>query len=274
MRKVVVLLVLVACSSGPALVTTTTGAREAATTSITTEPVTTTVLSTTSSPTWTYVAFGDSWSYGGHCGGCDPYPGLYAVGLEETTGHQVDFINRTQNGGTSGSLLDTIRKSQGYRENIAKADIIMINTGANDLQPAFAAWQAGTCGGEDDLDCFREIAEGWRLNFDAILTEIDTLRAGEPTAVRIVTNSNEFLADPGLIAIFGTDFGPNQGAIVTAMHHDILCEVANAHNAQCIDLRPVLNGPNFDQPQDINTQEAMQAVADALVESGLAELES
>ena len=271
MRKVIVLIVLVACG-GPALVTTTTRAPPVTTSSTTTTESATTEPPTTSEP-WIYLAFGDSWPYGAHCNGCDAFPGLYAAGLEATTGNEIDFINRTKNGGTSASLLESIRKSQGFRESIAKADIIMISTGANDFEPAFAAWQAGTCGGSDDLDCFREIAEGWRRNFDAIATEIDTLRAGEPTAVRIVTNSNEFLADPGLIEFFGVDFGPTQGAVITAMHHDVLCEVAEAHNAQCVDLRPVLNGPNLDQPQDINTQEAMQAVADALVASGVAELQ-
>jgi hypothetical protein len=234
---------------------------------------TTTDAPTSSEPTWTYVAFGDSWPYGAHCNGCQPFPGLYAMGLKAATGHEIDFINLVENGGTSASLLADFREMSAYRDAIAKADIIMISTGANDGEPAGAAWKDGTCGGEDGLDCFREIAEGWRLNFDAMLTEIDTLRVGKPTAIRLVTNSNEFLADPGLIEFFGPDFGPNEGATYTAMHHDVLCEVAAAHSAQCVDLRPVLNGSNFDQPQDVNTQEAMQAVADALVASGLAELE-
>jgi hypothetical protein len=158
------------------------------------------------------------------------------------------------------------------REAVKTADIIVISTGGNDLEPAFDRSAAGACGGTDQLDCFREVAEVWRNSFDGMLSEITALRAGKPTAIRVVTNSNEFLADPGLIELFGPEFGLAGGAAVTAMHHDVLCEVAARYVATCVDLRPVLNGPNLDQPQDVNTLEAMQAVADALLASGLDEL--
>jgi len=228
-------------------------------------------------PSWTYVAFGDSWPFGAHCFGCRAFPALYADGLAATTDHRIDFINLTTNGGTSQSLLESIQTSQktrgtDIREAITSADIAIISTGANDLEPAFESYAAGTCGGVDQLDCFRKVAEGWRVSFDGILTEIDALRDGKPTAIRLVTNSNEFLADPGLIDLFGPEFGLAGGAVVTALHHDILCEVAAKHGATCVDLRPVLNGPTLDKPQDVNTQEAMQAVADALLASGLDEL--
>ena len=46
-----------------------------------------------SGPSWTYVAFGDSWPYGAHCNGCTPFPVLYAKGLAATTGRRIDFVN-------------------------------------------------------------------------------------------------------------------------------------------------------------------------------------
>lgn len=231
----------------------------------------------TSGPSWTYVAFGDSWPFGAHCNGCKAFPSLYADGLAATREYPVDFVNLTTNGGTSQDLLNSILTSQkirgtDVREAVMSADIIVISTGGNDLGPAFDSYVAGTCGGADQLDCFREVAEGWRVSFEGILTEIDALRDGKPTAIRLVANSNEFLADPGLIELFGPEFGLEGGAVITALHHDVLCEVAARHGATCVDLRPVLNGANFDKPQDVNTQEAMQAVADALLASGVDEL--
>jgi hypothetical protein len=227
---------------------------------------------TPNGPLWTYVAFGDSWSYGAHCNGCKPFPGLYADGLEATTAHRIDFVNLTTKGGTSQSLLKSIQTSEMTRNTIFSADIIVISTGANDLEEAFNLYGAGNCGGADHFDCFRKVAEGWRVSFDGILTEIETLRKGKPTAIRLVTNSEEALSDPGLIEIFGPKDKSGGGAFFTKLHHDVLCEVAAKHGAMCVDLRPVLNGPNFDKPQDVNTQEAMQAVADALLASGLDEL--
>jgi lysophospholipase L1-like esterase len=227
---------------------------------------------TPNGPSWTYIAFGDSWPYGAHCNGCKPFPQLFADALAVTTDHSIHFINLTTNGGTSQSLLNSIQRFQNIRDAVMSADIIVIATGANDLDPAFDLYVAGNCGGADHFDCFRKVAEGWRVSFDGILTEIESLRSGKPTAIRLVTNSNEFLFDPGLIDLFGTKFGLEGGALITAMHHDVLCEVAAKHGAKCVDLRPVLNGPNFDKPQDVNTPEAMQAVANALLASGLDEL--
>jgi lysophospholipase L1-like esterase len=227
---------------------------------------------TPNGPSWTYVAFGDSWPHGAHCNGCKPFPALYADALAATTDHSVDFINLTTNSGTSQSLLNSIKTSQKTRDAVMSADIIVISTGANDLEDAFGLFAAGNCGGADHFDCFRKVAEGWRISFDGILTEIETLRNEKPTAILLVTNSNEALSDPGLIEIFGPKDSSGGGAFITDLHHEILCEVAAKHEARCVDLRPVLNGPNFDRPQNVNTQDAMQAVADALLASGLDEL--
>lgn len=220
-----------------------------------------------------YVAFGDSWSYGGHCNGCRPFPELYAAGLEEQTDRPVDFTNLTENGGTAASLAADMRQAVTVRETVASADVIVISTGGNDMEPAGLKWKDGSCGGSDGIGCFKDVADRWHADFDSMLTQIDELRAGRPTSVRIVTMSNEFISDPGLIDFFGRDFGPRQGAKIVAMQRDALCEAAEAHDALCVDLRPVLNGRHFDRPQDVNTQYAMQRVADALLATGTPELD-
>lgn len=230
--------------------------------------------STTSAPPRIqYVAFGDSWPYGAHCGGCATFPELYADGLEGELGEAVEFVDRTTNGGTSGDLLEDIRTVESVRAVIAESEVIVISTGANDLEPAFGSWHRDECGGADDLDCFRAIAETWQSNFDAMLAEIAALREGAPTAVRVLTNSNEFLGGDPALQFFGPEFGLAGGATITALHHDALCTAAETHDAVCIDLRPVLNGPDLTTPASINTQQSMQLVADALLASGLDELE-
>lgn len=223
-------------------------------------------------PAIDYVAFGDSWPYGAHCP-CTPFPVLIAEGLEAELGAPVGFVNRTTNGGTSADLLADFRSNESVRDDIGEAELIVVSTGANDLEPAFEAYGRGECGGADELDCFRAVAEEWRVNFDGMLAEIEELRAGKPTAVRILTNANEFLADPMLLRAFGPEFGVGGGAAITAMHHDALCAAAAAHGATCIDLRPVLNGPDFSTPQNVNTHDAMQRVADAVIAAGLVELD-
>jgi lysophospholipase L1-like esterase len=225
-----------------------------------------------SGSSWTYVAFGDSWPYGAHCNGCRPFPVLYAEGLAAATGRHVDFVNLATNGGTAQGLLADFKSSKPIRDDLARADIVMIAIGGNDYGPAFDASAAGTCGGADKLDCFRTVAKTLRTSFDGMLTEIEQLRQGRPTAIRLIATSNEFLADPDLIAALGADFGKTSGVAVTKINREVACEVAAAHNAKCVDLGLALNGPDLLKPQDVNTQDAMQAVADAIVASGVDEL--
>ena len=46
--------------------------------------------------------------------------------------------------------------------------------------------QAGTCGGPDQFDCIRDLGDVWDAGSHAILSEIETLREGKPTAIRLV----------------------------------------------------------------------------------------
>lgn len=211
-----------------------------------------------------YLAFGDSWPHGAHCP-CTPFPVLIAEGLEAELGAPVGYVDETTNGGTSADLLADMQSNTSVRDEIAEAELIVVSTGANDMEPAMQAYGRDECGGADELDCFRVIADAWRANFNGMLAAINELRAGKPIAVMLLTNANEFLADPNLLRAFGPDFGLTGGAAITAMHHDALCEAAATHGATCIDLRPVLNGPDFTTPQNVNTQDAMQLVADAVI---------
>jgi lysophospholipase L1-like esterase len=228
--------------------------------------------SATSEGGLTYVAFGDSWPFGAHCGGCRPFPGLVVPGLEAASGQTIHFVNDVTNGGTAAELADAMTSDAKVRADLSVADIIVIAIGGNDLQPALEASVAGTCGGADNLDCFRAVRDGLAASYDKMLTRIDELRPGKPTAVRMVTTSNEFLADPDLISFFGPTFGATRGVAITKMNRDAQCAAAVAHHALCVDLGVALNGPSLTAPQDVNTQEAMQKVADAIVAAGLPEL--
>jgi hypothetical protein len=222
---------------------------------------------------WTYVALGDSWPAGGHCGGCRPFPVLYRDGLAASTGRRIDFVDFTD-AGTAKSLLQDVRTSVTVRDAIRRGDIVMISTGGNDLEPAFVAASAGTCGGEDQLDCFRDAAASMRASFDGVVTEIELLRNGRPTAIQLVTGVNEFLTDPDLIDAVGPAYAKTHGVAITKMLAEVQCEVAAKHPAttKCIDLGLALNGPDLLKPVDSNTQASMQDVADVLLASGLPEL--
>jgi lysophospholipase L1-like esterase len=216
--------------------------------------------------------FGDSWPYGAHCNGCQPFPFLLDVAYAAITGLPIDFLNDTTNGGTAQELAATMRNDPTIRAHIEAADIIVIAIGGNDLEPAFGSYTAGNCGGQDRLDCFRTVATTLRAAYDGMLAAIDGLRAGRPTAVRMVTTSNEFLSDKDLIDTFGVDFGKTSGVTITRMNRDAQCDTAVRHHAVCVDLGAALNGPALTTPNDVNTQATMQQVADAIAATGLPEL--
>ena len=54
---------------------------------------------------------------------------------------------------------------------------------------------------------------------------------------------------------------------------DATCAAAEEHDAICVDVGPILNGATLDRPVDENSRASMQAVADALLATGLPELE-
>jgi hypothetical protein len=147
----------------------------------------------------------------------------------------------------------------------------MIATGPNELGVAFDPVRIGTCGGKDHMACFRKLGRLWERNFDAILREIERLRAGKPTAIRLVDAANPFVSDPSMAADLPKDFATTKGALIFKLLNDALCNDAAKHDAVCVDVRPILNGRTLDQPVDENSAASMRAVADALLATKLPE---
>ena len=227
-----------------------------------------------------YVAFGDSWPAGEHCNGCRHFPELWADGLETLSGRPVQLTNYTgerehtpADGKDSTTLLQAVRDDATTRAAIADADVILIATGANEYGVADAAIRAGTCGGPDDADCIRALGERWRTNFDAILDEIVALRAGQPTVIRLVNGANPFVSYPEMVEGMPEGFATGNGALIVQLLTDAVCDAAEAHDAVCVDVRPLLNGPSMLEPAQEESPEAIRAVADALIATGIDELD-
>ncbi|HSC92419.1 MAG TPA: hypothetical protein VLB86_12250 [Gaiellaceae bacterium] len=227
----------------------------------------------------TVVALGDSWPEGAHCGGCRTFAGLYADGLAAEGNRRVTFVDLTgqaqpffeEEGGGTASLLHALRDPGSFTEQVASGDVIMIATGPNEIDRALEPYRAGDCGRHDDFECLAQLESFWRDNFAAILEDIESLRDGKPTAVRLVSAANFFVSEPG-----ATDGLPADamafGARMFEALNDAACAAARTHDAVCVDVRPVLNGPTLDRRVDENSTESMRAVAEALLATGLGDL--
>ena len=223
-----------------------------------------------------YVSLGDSWPEGAHCNGCRTFPQSHAEALGKTLGEPVSFLDLagqaqpyfdTPGGGGSAGLLKALRTDEPFREEVATGDIIVIATGPNDGGDHFDQITAGECGGKRDTACVRPLARTWKREFDAILDEIEALRDGQPTAIRLVNAANAF-DDPASSAATRRGFAAYFEALTVA-----LCDNAKDHDVVCVDVRPVLNGPDFEQPVDDSSQASMDAVAELLIDPGVPELE-
>lgn len=224
----------------------------------------------------TYIALGDSWPEGAHCDpACSTFPELHAEAIEEMTGEPIEFMNLsgqaqpffdTPSGGGSAGLLKALQSDEDFRGKVAEGDVIVISTGPNDGGEVFEMIMAGTCGGKDDTACVGQLGRTWTREFDAILNEIEELRDGQPTVIRLVNAANAFI-DPSN----SPEIQRGIDAFFQALT-DALCDNAEAHGVICIDVRPVLNGPEFEQPVNDSTQASMDAVAALLIAEGTPEL--
>ena len=225
-----------------------------------------------------FVALGDSWPEGAHCGGCRTFAGLYADGLKARTGRAVTFIDLTgqaqpffdTEGGGTASLLHALHIDS-FQKKVASGHVIMIATGPNEVERAFKPYASGKCGRSDNYACVKRLEDFWRQNFAGILDEIDRFRGGRPTVIRLVSAANFFVSDPSATKGLPPDAMTFGEKLFKALN-DAVCDTARAHNANCVDVRRVLNGPTFDQRVDENSTASMKAVADALLATGIDEL--
>ena len=149
----------------------------------------------------------------------------------------------------------------------------MIAHGPNELDRALVPYQDHACGGDDGRQCIRDLGALWDRNFDAILNEIEALREGKPTAIRLVNAANVFVSEPEIAAGLEDGFATDAGAQMFSALTDAICKNAEKHEAACVDVRPILNGPSLDQKVDENSEASMKAVADALLATGLREFD-
>jgi lysophospholipase L1-like esterase len=128
-----------------------------------------------------------------------------------------------------------------HREAIADADLTIVMIGWND-------WQ-GPCVWDGLEDCLVSGSATVEANLTAILDEILLLRDGQPTALRVVTYFDPYIGFPDLPELGG--FSPDElddfeAAFSQALvaFNGMLCGIAEAHDAECVDTYTAMNGPD------------------------------
>lgn len=201
---------------------------------------------------WDYVALGDSVPNGFGVTGNRSYVDIYAGYIREDLDVAVITHKWTQDGETSGQLLEKLRNNQELRDDISKAELITIWTGWNDLGGALSLYQDNTCGGNDNLDCIHKSVELLKTNIDAIIVEILSLRNPWDAQIIIADGGNPFVGTWKEQGIF-----ENLREPAFEVWRDHIHLAAEENDLQIVFSYEVLNGPDGDE--DPGTLGIMQA---------------
>ena len=211
--------------------------------------------STPTGEAWSLAALGDSVPVAvPECDGCTSFVDLWAESLTQETGTPVEVANHAVPGSEATDVLEQLEKDDATRTAVKEADLIAIDVGINDSpwnrldDPCNAAadypviqWPKITAG------CIDRVASEYEQALDAILTEVNELRAGKPTALRLANVYN---------AVIGNHADPSwdsPDAVAPSISANdrfaqIQCDLVEAHRGECVDVYGAFNGGDGSEP--------------------------
>jgi lysophospholipase L1-like esterase len=220
------------------------------------------------------VVLGDSTAQPSECPECTDYAHLYAREIEKATRRHVEVDNRGTPQQGSMHMLQTsqalanVYADHGLRRAIAGADVVVIGLGFNDTawgrldDPCEAAPEFPVVDWDQVTDeCQQRVTHENKQALDILLTQVNQLRAGRPTLLRVVTPYDAVLGDavdPG--------WDTPETAAVARRGNGLLaaaeCELAGFHGGACADVYHALNGADgrtSAQPFLVNSTHLNQA---------------
>lgn len=176
------------------------------------------------------LGLGDSVMSGYHCG-CDGIPVMYGGRVTRRTGVSVRPVNLGVNGATTSSLLADLDTSE-YDDAVRSARVVLLDIGANDLQPALTRWRNGGC----DSGCYDPMISQMRSRLDRVLDRVNALRS-RPSQVLVATYWNVFT--DGKVALQqGGTAQMTWSRRLTRTANGQICDSAQAHDFTCVPLYP------------------------------------
>jgi lysophospholipase L1-like esterase len=151
---------------------------------------------------WRYTALGDSLAFGALAQ--QGYVPRYADYIRTDTGSTVDVTNLGVPGWHSSDLLNAVRTDPAFRTAISNSQVVTWDIGGNDLANAYSHFTDGSCGGPDNQDCLRTAVSDFTANWDAVVSELLTLRSPQQTILRTMDIYNPFVAPAAAAGTFAT----------------------------------------------------------------------
>jgi lysophospholipase L1-like esterase len=185
------------------------------------------------------VALGDLLLYALECdcGGCTYAAAIYGKQAATDLGIPVEVHNLTMHNGLNsyrllaylqeGALIG--RDPEDVLAAVTAADIVSVSIGFNDI--AFT-----------DKGNTKPIEAAFEDSLDKILGRIDQLRAGKPTAVRVIQIYNNGIAESAASDPDGPGTGVGFWKPLIETQNAAICRIATKHGAECVDIYHPFNG--------------------------------
>ncbi len=181
-------------------------------------------------------ALGDSVPAGSGCN-CTPYPRRTADDVAAATHHPVDAFDDAVPGYRTSDVLWQLQNDDATIADVAKADLVELEIGANDI-PFSAACKY-------DVSCYRSKLPGVGTNIAAIVSRVRALTAGHRVTVVLLDYWDVWLGGKYARAL-GSAYVATEDAVTRAfdaMVHSVAVDMDVLH----VDLATAFRGPSRDR---------------------------
>jgi lysophospholipase L1-like esterase len=193
----------------------------------------------------TVVGIGDSVTAGTHCS-CEAFVGLYAADLASNRGIKTSAVNLGLSGLTSSQLLLRLNQPGPFRDQVAKADIVLVTIGANDLDPLRGRWASGGCA----TNCYSPVIESVAQNVERIVATVRAARPDHPATILVTDYWDVFQDGDVGTALNGEPF-EIWSDILTRAENVQICDGAQRAGAICVDLDRPFKGNGSKDPTSL-----------------------
>jgi len=190
----------------------------------------------------TVVGIGDSVTSGSNCA-CQAFVGLYAAELAAKRGLKTSSVNLGVPGWTSSQLLLSLTRPGAFPDQVAKADILLVTIGANDLVSLEGRLGSGGCA----TPCYLPVVASVGQNVERIVAAARATRPDHLVTI-LVTNYWDVFQDGDVgVAKNGEPFEIWSDTLTRAENAQI-CDGARLAGAICVDLYQPFKGNGSKNP--------------------------
>lgn len=191
----------------------------------------------------TVVGIGDSVTSGTNCN-CEPFVGLYATQLASQQDLTTSSVNLGVPGWTSTQMLASLTQPGAFRNQVAKADILLVTIGANDLNPLEA--QSVDC----SASCYQPLVDSIGRNVGLIIAAAQAIHPGHPPTILVTDYWNVFQDGDVGTSENGAAF-QNWSDALTHAESTQVCNAARQAGVTCVGLYQPFKGDGSQNPTSL-----------------------